>query len=90
MLFNSMDFLVFFPIVVCIYFILPEKIKGFWLLVSSYYFYMCWNVEYVVLLLSSTGITYISGLLLEQLKQSKWGGHKKKMLKGQLLRLAFS
>lgn len=64
MLFNSLDFLIFFPIVVLLYFIIPKKIRYIWLLVASYYFYMCWNAEYALLIGVSTLITYISGLFL--------------------------
>lgn len=64
MLFNSVDFLIFFPIVTLIYFIVPKKLKTGWLLISSYYFYMCWNPKYAVLIAVSTVITYGSGLAL--------------------------
>lgn len=64
MLFNSLDFLLFFPIVTLIYFILPKKIRYIWLLVASYYFYMGWNPKYIVLLLFSTIVTYFSGILI--------------------------
>ena len=43
MLFNSFDFLVFFPIVVILYYAIPKKFRYLWLLAASYYFYMCWN-----------------------------------------------
>ncbi len=68
MLFNSLEFLIFFPIVVAAYFILPKKLKQFWLLIASYYFYMCWNAKYIFLIFFSTMITYGSGLLLEKIK----------------------
>ncbi len=61
MLFNSIDFLIFFPIVVLIYFIVPKKVRYLWLLLASYYFYMCWNVKYIVLILSSTVVTWLAG-----------------------------
>ena len=64
MLFNSFDFLVFFPIVFILYYAIPQKFRDHWLLAASYYFYMCWNAEYALLLLASTVITYVSGLLL--------------------------
>ena len=70
MLFNSFQFLGFFPIVTLAYYILPERIKNYWLLVASYYFYMCWNVKYVLLILTSTIITYVSGILIERIKAS--------------------
>ncbi len=66
MLFNSFHFLIFFPIVVLIYFIIPRKLRYLWLLAASYYFYMSWNARYAVLIALSTVITWISGLLLER------------------------
>ncbi len=71
MLFNSIDFFIFFPIVLIIYYIIPDKVKHFWLLIASYYFYMCWNAKYVVLIMSSTIITYASGLIIEKIKGFK-------------------
>lgn len=65
MLFNSLNFFVFFPIVVLIYFLIPHKIRYIWLLFTSYFFYMCWNPVYALLLLSSTLITYFSALAME-------------------------
>lgn len=71
MLFNSFNFLIFFPIVILIYFILPKKIKNIWLLISSYYFYMCWNPKYVILLLLSTITTYACSLGISKYKNKK-------------------
>lgn len=70
MLFNSLEFLVFFPIVVALYFIMPRKWRYIWLLIASYYFYMCWNVKYVLLLFFSTFVTYMSGVLIERVSES--------------------
>lgn len=64
MLFNSIEFLLFFPTVVLLYFIIPGKVRMYWLLVVSYVFYMGWNAEYALLLLFSTLVTWISGLLI--------------------------
>lgn len=64
MLFNSIPFLIFFPIVVAVYFIIPFKLKWLWLLIASYYFYMSWNPLYALLMLTSTFITYLSGILI--------------------------
>ncbi len=66
MLFNSLDFLIFFPIVVLVYFAIPNKMKYLWLLVASYYFYMCWNAKYALLILFSTAVTYASGILIDK------------------------
>lgn len=70
MLFNSLQFLIFFPLIVLIYFVVPDKIKRVWLLAASYFFYMCWNAKYIFLLLFSTLVTYISGLVIEKTKRS--------------------
>ena len=65
MLFNSIGFFIFFPIVTAAYFLIPHKYRWIWLLISSYYFYMCWNPKYALLLATVTIISYIGGLLIE-------------------------
>ena len=58
MLFNSFQFLLFFPAVCILYFLLPElKLRNIFLLLASYYFYMNWKPIYAVLILGSTAIT---------------------------------
>ena len=49
MLFNSIDFLIFFPIVTLLYFLIPYRFRYIWLLLASYYFYMAWNPVYALL-----------------------------------------
>lgn len=71
MVFNSIDFLIFFPIVTAVYLILPKKVKYIWLLVASYYFYMSWNPKYIVLIVFSTVVTYAMGLIMEKAKSVK-------------------
>ena len=66
MLFNSLEFGVFFPAVVLLYLIVPRKCRCLWLLVTSYFFYMGWNPKYAVLILTSTVITWLSGILMER------------------------
>lgn len=82
MLFNSADFMIFFPIVVLIYFVVPKKTRYIWLLIASYYFYMLWNVKYAVLMIASTGITWLGALLVERQKQA---GVRRVLLVGTLL-----
>lgn len=65
MLFNSIEFMIFFPIVCLCYFIIPHKVRYLFLLACSYFFYMCWNPEYALLMLTSTAITFVSGLLID-------------------------
>ena len=45
MLFNSFEFMIFFPLVVIGYFLLPPRFRWAFLLGASYYFYMCWKAE---------------------------------------------
>lgn len=62
MLFNSLHYLIFLPIVVGLYYVTPPKWRWLLLLVASYYFYMCWKPVYAILLLVSTGAAYGAGL----------------------------
>ena len=62
MLFNSIQYLLFLQFVILIYYIVPKKIRYIWLLLVSYYFYICWNPKYVFLIAASTSITFFSGL----------------------------
>jgi alginate O-acetyltransferase complex protein AlgI len=76
MLFNSIQFLIFFPIVVILWFQLPQKWRNIFLLLASYYFYMCWKTEYLVLILLSTGVDYFAALKIQKSARMK----KKKAL----------
>ncbi len=65
MLFNSIEFLIFLPIVITAYFLIPtRRFRYMMLLVASYYFYMSWNPVYVILILASTIVTYITGFYI--------------------------
>ncbi len=71
MLFNSLQYVVFFPIVVIAFFFLsrsryPEWLPRVLLLAASLFFYMCWNPWYVLLMLASVAITWLSGILMER------------------------
>jgi len=66
MLFHSIDFIIFFPVVVLVYFVLPDKVKNYWLLIASYYFYMNWNAKYALLLLGTSLITYMAAFLVDR------------------------
>lgn len=76
MLFNSLQFLIFFPIVVGIYFALAPKYRWMLLLAASYYFYACWKVEYLILILFSTAIDYYAsnrmGRIVDKKKRRPW------------------
>lgn len=75
MLFNSIAFLLFFPIVSVLYFCIPIsqlRVRNLFLLVASYYFYMNWEPAYALLLLTSTVITYIAARGIDSFKEKSW------------------
>ncbi|MCL2253314.1 MAG: MBOAT family protein [Lachnospiraceae bacterium] len=71
MLFNSLPFLIFFPFVALLYFIIPDKLKPLWLLFASYFFYMSWNPLYGILLFAVTVITWLTAIFVDLSKQNK-------------------
>ena len=62
MLFNSLHFLFFLPVVLALYFATPARWKWALLLGASYYFYAAWRVEYLLLIMASTGVDYVAGI----------------------------
>ena len=81
MQFNSFQFLVFFPAVLAVYFIVPRKARYLWLLAASYIFYMGWNARYALLLAFSTLATYFGALAVSRFReQEKSGGNRKMKL----------
>jgi len=65
MLFNTLEYFIFLPIIFIIYWWVNNKslkIQNILLLVASYYFYACWDWRFLFLLLFSTGLDYYTGL----------------------------
>ena len=69
MLFNSIEFLIFLPIVFCLFWIIPKKYRWVILLIASYVFYMWWNWKLVFLILFTTLISYLCGIFLTKYNQ---------------------
>jgi len=61
MLFNSVDFLVFLPVVLLVYYVLSTRAQNVWLLVASYIFYGWWDWRFLGLILISTVVDYWVG-----------------------------
>jgi len=80
MLFNSFEFLIFFPVVTLVYFLIPDRVKWIWLLITSYFFYMNWHAEYALLMAACTIVTFVCSRLIDGTKEPKrrkaalWGG----------------
>lgn len=85
MLFNSNAFYVFLPIVFTVYWIIPARYRWSVLFVSSYYFYMSWNVKYVTLILTTTLVSYGAALLMERTESRR----KKKLCLTAALLISF-
>jgi alginate O-acetyltransferase complex protein AlgI len=71
MLFNSLSFLIFFPIVTLGYFVLPHRFRWAWLLGASCLFYMAFIPHYVLILGVTIVIDYFAGLLIERAPASR-------------------
>ena len=65
MLFNSFQFLVFFPAVTLLYFLLPHKFRWMLLLLASCIFYMAFIPEYILILFFTIIVDYFAGIFIE-------------------------
>ena len=68
--FNSWEFFLFYPIVALLYFILPKKLRIPLLLMASYYFYVCYQIELILLILGTTVVSYVSARIIEKSRNS--------------------
>jgi len=66
MLFNSFSFLIFFPTVTALYFLIPHRYRWFFLLTASWVFYMAFLPLYILVLALTIAIDYSAGLLIER------------------------
>lgn len=64
MLFTSLQYLLFLPLVVLIYWILPRKLRLPVLLLASYYFYMSWIPAFILLIFGMTVFNFVWGRVL--------------------------
>ena len=71
MLFNSLGFLIFLPIVFLLYWFVAKgnlKFQNILLLVASYFFYACWDYRFLFLLIFSTLLDYATGIMMHEAK----------------------
>ncbi len=66
MTFNSLGFLIFYPIVLLLYFVIPKKYTKYLLLVASYYFYLAWNIKLAGLIIFTTLVSYLCARFIEK------------------------
>ncbi len=85
MLFNSVQFLIFFPVVLLLYYVLPEKTRKYMLLIASFYFYMSWSFNYVFLILFSIIVTYLGSIYIDKINASDKQEKSKKRSKNLII-----
>ena len=69
MIYNSFNFIVLFPLIFMLYYVIPAKyqrVRHLFLLAVSYLLYMNWKPAYALILLGVTAVTFLSARLLEQ------------------------
>lgn len=67
MLFNSLSYAVFLPVVCIVYYLLPHRMRWAVLLVFSLYFYMSWNPQLILLILFTILVSWSASLILSRL-----------------------
>ena len=71
MFFNSINFAIFLPIVFIFYWFITNKslkLQNILLLISSYFFYACWDWRFLFLLIFSTVLDYYTGIKMSDAK----------------------
>jgi alginate O-acetyltransferase complex protein AlgI len=69
MLFNSLNFAIFLPIVFILYWFATKgnlRLQNILILVSSYFFYACWDWRFMFLLIFSTLLDYFTGIKIHE------------------------
>ena len=70
MTFNSWEFLIFYPIVAALYFLLPKRMKWPMLLVASYYFYAFYQADLLFLIILTTAVSFFMSHLIERTEKT--------------------
>ena len=73
MLFNSIEFAIFLPIVFLLYWLVFNrnlKLQNLFILVASYVFYGWWDWRFLFLIAFTSACTYVSGILIEKYQET--------------------
>src|SRR5260370_5797702 len=65
MLFHTARFFVFLAVVLILFYTLPARARKPLLLAASYYFYMCWNAKFILLILVLTTVDYWAAIVID-------------------------
>jgi D-alanyl-lipoteichoic acid acyltransferase DltB (MBOAT superfamily) len=69
--FNSLEYLLFFPVVFVAYWQLKRRAQNVLLLIASWFFYALWDPRFLVLMLITTAVDYFVGVYLEDTEDAK-------------------
>lgn len=72
--FASIDYLIFLPLVVLVYWSLPRSGRLTWLAVASLGFYASWNWTYLPLLVATIAFAWMGGLWMARLRRTGGAG----------------
>ena len=75
MLYNSLHFVLLYPLLFLLYYAIPAqygKWRNLYLLVVSYLLYLQWKPVYALILLAVTAVTYVGARMCEKSSHSKW------------------
>ena len=78
MIFNSLEYFIFLPLVLALYYALGRRGQNGLLLAASYFFYGWWDWRFLSLLLVSTGVDYAVGLAIARRPARKPAPYSKK------------
>ena len=67
--FNSLEFLIFLPVVCLVHWLVPSRLRWLVLLAASLYFYMSWNVYLVILLAAAIFVSYFAGIIISRCRK---------------------
>lgn len=68
MLFNSLHFLIFLPIIVALYYLVPHRFRWMLIFVGSCYFYMVFVPKYILILFFIILVDYVAALTIEKVE----------------------
>ena len=74
MIFNSLNFIIIFPLIFLFYYAIPAKygkIRNLFLLLVSYLLYMQWKPVYALILLGITVVTFFSAIIIRKSNRQK-------------------
>lgn len=75
MLFNSIDFAIFFPVFFVLYWFVTNKnvsLQNFLIVIASYVFYGWWDWKFLFLIIFSTLTDYMAGIALQRTQKKIW------------------